>query len=74
MHGYVLVGAGDEEIQHQENGSVNGILDFVSFRRQSTRSRAESNKEQAKSPLIEVKSALQHCQILVLKEFIKMYV
>jgi hypothetical protein len=55
MCAYVLVGAGDGEIQQQENGSANGILDFVSSRRQSTRSRAESNKEQGKTPLIEVK-------------------
>ena len=49
------IGAGDGKIHQQENGSANGIVDFVSSRRQSTRARAESSKEHAKTPLIEVK-------------------
>jgi len=49
------IGAGDGKIHQQENGSANGILDFVPFRRQSTRLRAESSKEHTKTPLIEVK-------------------
>jgi len=49
------IGAGDGKIRQQENGSANGILDFALSRRQSTRSRAESSKEHAKIPLIEVK-------------------
>jgi len=49
------IGAGDGKIHQQENGSANGIPDFVSFRRQSTRSRVGSSKEHTKTPLIEVK-------------------
>ncbi|PNF32792.1 hypothetical protein B7P43_G04482 [Cryptotermes secundus] len=46
-------GAGDGETQQQDNGNAKGILDLLSSRRQSTRSRAESNRDQAKTPLIE---------------------
>ncbi|KAJ4452140.1 hypothetical protein ANN_03658 [Periplaneta americana] len=47
-------GAGEGGIQHQENGSANGVVDSLAFRRQSTRSRAGSNKDQQLStPLIE---------------------
>lgn len=48
------IGAGDKKILQQENGSVNGFLDSVFSRRQSTRSRAGSTKEPNKTPLIEV--------------------
>ncbi|XP_069680453.1 multidrug resistance protein homolog 49-like [Periplaneta americana] len=47
-------GAGEGGIQHQENGSANGVVDSLAFRRQSTRSRAGSNKDQQlTTPLIE---------------------
>jgi hypothetical protein len=55
MYTFSRIGAGDGEVHQQEKGSANGIIDFFSSRRQSTRSRAESNKEHTRAPLIEVK-------------------
>ena len=49
------IGAGDGKIHQQENGSAIGFPDSAFSRRQSTRSRAGSNKEHSKTPLIEVK-------------------
>ena len=45
-------GEGDDEVV--ENGSPNGIIDFIQSRKPSTKSRNGSNKEITDTPLIEV--------------------
>ncbi|PSN32510.1 hypothetical protein C0J52_16611 [Blattella germanica] len=44
-------GAGEGKLQ--ENGNINGMVDFIPDRKQSTRSRTGSNKDQCITPLVE---------------------